>query len=45
MWDFSYLKTWFNQVGLTKRNIFFLFIVHVVKFTNHGWSKKTYYAS
>ena len=40
VWDFGILK-----LGLTKRNIFFQCIVHVVKFINHGWRKKIYCAS
>ena len=40
VWDFSYLKTWFNQ-----ENFFPLYIVHVVKFVNYGLRKKTYYVS
>ena len=39
-WDLRYLN-----LGLTKRNMFFPFIIHVEKFTNHGWRKKTYFAS
>ena len=34
-----------QKLGLSKRNMFILFIVYVVKFTNHGLRKKTYYAS
>ena len=30
-------------IGLTRRIMFFLCIVHVVKLTNHGWRRKTYY--
>ena len=40
VWDFSYLKN-----GITIRNPFILCIVHVVKLTNYGWRKKTYYTS
>ena len=33
VWDFSYLKTWFNQEK-------FVYPIHVIKFTHHGWRKK-----
>ena len=34
-----------EKLGLTSRIMFILCIVDVVKFTNHGWRKKTYYPS
>ena len=34
-----------KKLGLTKRNLFLLYIFHVVKFSNYGWKKKIYYTS